>query len=56
MSQVGERACTGPGRELPLNIHLALFSGMGERRIQKGEQTLQAEGGGVGKCSCWPLM
>lgn len=52
MSQVGERARTGPGRELPLNIHLALFSGMG----QKGEQTLQAEGGGVGKCSCWPLM
>lgn len=52
MSQVGERARTGPGRELPLNILLALFSGTG----QKGEQTLQAEGGGVGKCSCWPLM
>lgn len=38
MSQVVKGADTWPSRELTPSVHLALFSGWGERRIQKGEQ------------------
>lgn len=45
-----KRADARPSRELLSSIHLALFSGLGERRIQKGEQAFGPRVNDTGVC------